>query len=384
MVGTSHGCAWTEKASSFGLTATMTKYQTKPHTGIGKLARIRIKGVSCYTDRHGNTHWRFRSKGFQCALPSPDSPGFSAALERARQHMRQPAESPKRAPRGTFDWLIAAYYRSADFHALKASTQAVYRGVLEPFRAKHGFGPVGEMKARHIRAIMDGMIDRPHAANRLLKLLRQLMRLAILEELRADDPTIGIRPFSSKSDGFKPWSWEQIDAFRNHHPHGSKPRLALELLLNTGARRGDVVLLGRQNMTPDGKLHYVQSKTGTPATPPILPELQAEIDALPKGQMLFLVTEHGRPHSVKAFGNWFRKQCKAAGIPKGYSAHGLRKACAIRLADARCTTHEIMAITGHKTLSEVQRYTSGADRVRAAESATAKLTSKSTRRTKNG
>jgi integrase len=37
--------------------------------------------------------------------------------------------------------------------------------------------------------------------------------------------------------------------------------------------------------------------------------------------------------------------------------HGLRKAAARPLAEAGCTTHEIAAITGHKTLSEVERYT---------------------------
>jgi hypothetical protein len=37
------------------------------------------------------------------------------------------------------------------------------------------------------------------------------------------------------------------------------------------------------------------------------------------------------------------------------------------------TTHELMAISGHKTLSEVQRYTNDADRKRLAESAMAKL-----------
>ena len=36
------------------------------------------------------------------------------------------------------------------------------------------------------------------------------------------------------------------------------------------------------------------------------------------------------------------------------------------------TTHELMAISGHKTLTEVQRYTDDADRKRLAESGMAK------------
>ncbi|WP_082064366.1 tyrosine-type recombinase/integrase [Brevundimonas sp. KM4] len=39
---------------------------------------------------------------------------------------------------------------------------------------------------------------------------------------------------------------------------------------------------------------------------------------------------------------------------------GLRKAAARRLAESGCTPHQIAAITGHKTLKEVERYTRAA------------------------
>jgi integrase len=62
----------------------------------------------------------------------------------------------------------------------------------------------------------------------------------------------------------------------------------------------------------------------------------------------------------------------------------LRKACARRLAEARCTEHQIAAITGHASLRDVQRYTKGADQKRLALAAMAKIktrTEVSTRRT---
>jgi hypothetical protein len=43
-----------------------------------------------------------------------------------------------------------------------------------------------------------------------------------------------------------------------------------------------------------------------------------------------------------------------------------------RLAEHGNTTHELMAISGHRTLSEVQRYTDDADRKRLATSGMAK------------
>jgi hypothetical protein len=47
------------------------------------------------------------------------------------------------------------------------------------------------------------------------------------------------------------------------------------------------------------------------------------------------------------------------------------------MAESNATPHEIMAITGHLTLSEVQRYTEAADRKIMASSAIEKLSAKS-------
>lgn len=75
---------------------------------------------------------------------------------------------------------------------------------------------------------------------------------------------------------------------------------------------------------------------------------------------------------LAGFGNWFRDACDDAGL-KNRSAHGLRKAAARRLAEAACTTKQIAAITGHKTLSEVERYTASADQERMAREAIIRL-----------
>jgi hypothetical protein len=60
---------------------------------------------------------------------------------------------------------------------------------------------------------------------------------------------------------------------------------------------------------------------------------------------------------------------REAGLPRRCKAHGLRKAAARRLAEAGCSASEIMAITGHKTLAEVERYTRAAEQERLARQA---------------
>src|SRR6185437_7287307 len=81
-----------------------------------------------------------------------------------------------------------------------------------------------------------------------------------------------------------------------------------------------------------------------------------------------------RPFSAAGFGNKFRDWCNQANLPH-CSAHGLRKATAARLAERGATAHEIMAITGHKSLEEVERYTRAARRGKLADSAMSKFKS---------
>jgi integrase/recombinase XerD len=212
--------------------------------------------------------------------------------------------------------------------------------------------------------------------------MRAMFHWAMTEGRVPNDPTLGVTRQKITSSGYQTWSETDIEKYLSTHPLGTMPRLAIELLLGTAARRGDAVKLGPQHVH-DGIFVFEQGKTkgGDEATVfvPIHPDLSAAIAAMPPSNVVhlttptFLVTTLGKPFTVAGFGNWFRKCCNEAGLPNGLSAHGLRKAAARRLADIGCSAHEIAAITGHATLSEVQRYTKLADRKRLAQQAMKKL-----------
>ena len=51
----------------------------------------------------------------------------------------------------------------------------------------------------------------------------------------------------------------------------------------------------------------------------------------------------------------------------GRSLHGLKKAYSRSAAERGDTVHEIKAVTGHKTLREVERYTAAADQQKLAD-----------------
>lgn len=168
-------------------------------------------------------------------------------------------------------------------------------------------------------------------------------------------------------------SVSQRAKFEGHHASGTRARLALTLLLYTAQRRGDVVRMGHQHIGKDaaGKptIRVRQNKTKTRLVIPMHPKLRAEIQASGTANNLtFILTNWGKPYGVNGFGNWFREVCDEAGLHH-LSAHGLRKAAARRLAEAGCTPHQIQAITGHKSLAEVVRYTIAANQERMAREA---------------
>jgi integrase len=89
---------------------------------------------------------------------------------------------------------------------------------------------------------------------------------------------------------------------------------------------------------------------------------------------LFVVDPNGRAYGERedSFSKEFRNALIAAGLSQLHF-HGLRHTAATALADAGCPSHHIMAITGHKTLSMVERYTKRADQKRNAKAAMALL-----------
>jgi integrase len=148
-----------------------------------------------------------------------------------------------------------------------------------------------------------------------------------------------VRGIKARSDGIRTWAEQDIRAFEATHPIGSRPRLALALLLYTGQRRSDVVRMGRQHVS-EGSIEVRQKKTGSPLRIPLHAELRTIIDATPSKHLTFFVTKHGKPYTPGGFGNWFRECCDEAGLFKGWSAHGLRKAICRRLAEAGfCQCH---------------------------------------------
>lgn len=339
------------------------------------MARLKLpRYVKAAKNRHGTVYYYLNRPGFSLVrLPgSPYSTTFMDAYDQAMTGLqRQPIGARSTKP-GSVKAVWVAYKESADFKILKAATKGTYRGWGERFVEKNGDNPMSALTRLSVQKLIDARAEKPSAANNLLRLLRMLSRFAVDRGMLRDDPTRGVKPVKITSTGFRTWSEEDIRQFEEFYPIGTRERLALALLLYTGQRRSDVVKMGPQNVRGD-RLHLRQQKTGTHLTIPVHSTLKAVLDASPTKHLTFLVAQGSKSFTAAGFGNWFRDCCERAGIEAGLSSHGLRKSMCRRLAEAGATTLQIMAITGHKNVDEIETYVRAANQQGLGRDAMAKI-----------
>jgi integrase len=316
--------------------------------------------------------WRFRRKNrVDVYLPGAyGSAEFRAAYEAALEGAKAPGTQTT-ALYGTLAWLIERYLRSPKYLNLSDVRKSSIRRELDWLRAKAGKYHTWALAARHVEAPM-GLKTGPTAANTVKKNLSMLFNFAIKHDLAGQkhNPARHADRRNESPDGYHTWTEAEISRFLAHHGPGTKAHLAALLILNTGATRQDLVRLGWQNVR-EGRISYQRHKTGVGGDYEILPELARETEALPKGQMLFLTYERGRPYTVESFGNWLKDQCRAAGLPH-CSAHGLRKGQATRIADAGGGEREILSFLAHATPKEGGTYVRKANRAKLADKALAR------------
>jgi integrase len=331
--------------------------------------------VHGFIDRHGKPRFYFRRRGCK-QVPLPGLPhstefmdAYQAALETASASSTEIGASHT-AP-GTINALVASYYKSdAWLNGLEEDTRKARRRIIEKFREKHGDKRVALLQQKHIIKML-GEIEKASAKRNWLKAIRGLMQAAI-PIMRKDDPTAGIPGIKlPKTRGHHTWTDGEIEQYRVYWPLGTQQRLVFEFALETVSRRGEVVKLGPQHVK-NGRIRIERTHGSADVDIPISPELQAACDAMPKAHLTYIVTAYGRPRSKYGLGNDFARWVTEAGLPARCRMHGLKKGGMRRLAEHGNTTHELMAISGHRTLTEVQRYTEDADRKRLADSGMAK------------
>jgi integrase len=303
------------------------------------------------------------------------TPEFDTEYQAAVMGAVRSRPSGSQVEAGSLAWLIARYRETAIWLELSQATRRQRENIFKQVIATAGRTPHTKVSKDTITAGRDRRAHTPFQARHFLDAMRGLFRWAVEAKQRKDDPTAAVKnPRRKKGSGFKMWTEDEMQRYETRWPIGTRQRVWLDVVAYTGLRRGDLVRIGKQHVR-NGVASLKLEKGGyaVNVTIPILPILQATLDAGPCGDLTFIVGENRKPLKKESFGNAFREACDEAGVPG--SLHGVRKIAATRAADNGATVAELEAIFGWHGGQMASHYTKEANRVRLARDSMYKLVS---------
>jgi hypothetical protein len=186
------------------------------------VARLPLKYVDSFRDRHGRLRHYFRRNRLTKAIPLPGlfgSEEFMAAYQAALAGavLAKPEIGATRTIPGTIDALVVAHCKSPEWTSLKPTTRKVRKPHIERFREANGPRQVKTLRRDHIEKMM-AAIPNLYARRGWLKAIRALLQSGV--------PTlIGVNPAESikqvklpKSKGWHTWTNDEIDQYRSYWP----------------------------------------------------------------------------------------------------------------------------------------------------------------------
>ena len=145
---------------------------------------------------------------------------------------------------------------------------------------------------------------------------------------------------------------EQARLLAAAHTYGGEIGAIITWAIETAMRRGEVAAMRWEHLDRKARVLLIpETKTGTPRRVPLSTAALAVLDSLPRridGRVWGM-----RPDSISQA---FERVCGAAGI-EGLTFHDLRHEATSRLFEKGLNPMEVAAITGHKTLQMLKRYT---------------------------
>lgn len=285
---------------------------------------------------------------------------------------RYAARSSKPSEARTIRALLALWQCSLEWGKLAPRTKNNYTRYSAPLYDDFKDAHISAIKRRHLMGIRDIVAEeRGHgAAVCFCRAMYSFFKWAVDREYLEMTPATRLEgPLVHGT--LATWTMEQaLRAERELPQHYAR---AVFLARHTAQRRGDLCAMRWSQY--DGKtIRLVQGKTRVELQIPVTPELRVALDQWKREAvgLTILTNAKGAPLPPDVLSSKLPVELVKLGMPR-LCIHGLRKLAAVTLANAGCSTHEIAAITGHKTLAMVQHYTQAADQKILSEAAVARL-----------
>ena len=218
--------------------------------------------------------------------------------------------------------------------------------------------PVGSLQGKDLATYRDGMLAEgysPITIKRRLALLSHLYKIAEREwgmgGLVNPVPHVSIPQVHNARDR-RLVDDELPRLLAAAHVYGGEIGPLITWAIETAMRRGEIAAMRREHLDRQARVLLIpETKTGTPRRVPLSTAALTVLDSLPRrldGRVWGM-----RPDSISQA---FERVCKAAGI-EGLTFHDLRHEATSRLFERGLNPMQVAAITGHKTLQMLKRYT---------------------------
>ncbi|MEC8629359.1 MAG: tyrosine-type recombinase/integrase [Pseudomonadota bacterium] len=263
--------------------------------------------------------------------------------------------APKRVENRSFRGLVTDYRKSPRYRNLKPRTALDYDKYLDFFVSIMGDVSPVKMQRKDVIRLRDANAEKVYFANYALRVLRVLMEHCVDLGWRDDNPAKGVSELKTDRKEREPWPVELLEAYRALCELETRERLLMELCVGTGQRIGDVLEM-RWSDIQDGAVYVRQNKTNKELWVPILPELQAALDAASRHSVYLLTNERGTNRwSYRGASQAVRKVREQIGA-LDYDIHSWRYNAACELLEAGCEDDLIAAVTGQSP-AMVSHYT---------------------------
>lgn len=262
--------------------------------------KSKLKFVTAFKDRHGRWWHYFRFRGQQFKLPGkPGSAEYMAAYARYLAAAESGTLGRKDLGylKGSIGWGIEKFLVSdVGFRKLRPGTQRNYRRWLVTIKAEIGQFQFHDLTPIGVRAMRDGIKVKSAAttADACVMVASVLWQFAIefCQLPLGHNPAHGVARVHTEKKSHQPWPDHVVN--KALVAGDATLRLALNLLLYTGQREGDVIRMKWDDIRDD-EILVVQEKTGTKVWIPLHRDLKALLDQTARNGEYILNSSWGTP-----------------------------------------------------------------------------------------
>ncbi len=226
----------------------------------------------------------------------------------------------------------------------------------------HNLAFLSEIDTDVLRGFRESWTNKNQAAYKKLAYLKAFCAFCHDSGWIRTNPAKIIRPGKVEQvqvEFFSPAQMKAILAACNSHPDPARAtqlRALVLLMVNSGLRIGDACCLGRDRINQDGTLSLYTSKSGSPVTLPLNPDVLTALEKLPaNGAYYFWSGTSERRTCAGIWAQTFKALFERAGIPGGHS-HQLRHTFVHGLLQAGVSMLNVSILLGHSSVKITETY----------------------------